>query len=272
MREDSSNLVVKTDTIHGEDTRQGLMIAEAQRLVKEGNNRNLHLRLLGAMAFQVRCPKYNYLTTKLGRILTDVDLAGYGRERGQIEKLMRALGYEDNKTFTALFGHMRMIWDKQPERLHVDIFLDKLEMNHQIPFANRLELESVTIPLADMLLEKMQIVQINEKDVVDTIMLLREHEVGDSDREAVDSSYIAEFLADDWGFYYTVTTNLAKVRELLGKYPELTDQDRADVTGKIDNLLRKIENQKKTTSWKLRARVGTKKKWYNEVEETSTMT
>lgn len=249
-----------------------LMETEAKRIVVAGNARNLHLRLLGAMAFQVHCPKYNFLTVNLGRVLTDLDLAAYGRERGAIEKMMRELGYTDNPLFTGLFGHRRMIWDNKTNGLHVDIFFDKLDMNHEIPFSNRLEIEEFTIPIADMLLEKMQIVQINEKDVIDTIMLLREHAVGDSVPETIDGQHIAKMLAEDWGFYYTVTSNLRKVQELFQKYSQLSQEDRTDLSLKIDTLLKMIESQEKTMSWKLRARIGTKRKWYAEVEETATMT
>jgi hypothetical protein len=259
-----------------EDTHTGttlpdLMKAEAQQIVAEGNARKLHLRLLGAIAFQVHCPKYSFLTAKLGRVLTDLDLAAYGRERGTIEKMMRDLGYSDNPLFTGLFGHRRMVWDKKSNGLHVDIFFDKLVMNHEIPFANRLELEEYTIPLADMVLEKMQIVHINEKDVIDTIMLLREHPVGHSEKEMIDGGYMAKLLSNDWGFYYTVTSNLKKVRELLPKYPELTTEDRTDISDKAGKLLMVIEDEQKSMSWKVRSRLGTKRKWYAEVEEIATM-
>jgi len=145
-------------------------------------------------------------------------------------------------------------------------------MNHVIPFTNRLELEEYTIPLADMLLEKMQIVQINEKDVIDTIMLLREHPIGDSAPETIDGEYVTKVLANDWGFYYTVTSNLRKIQEFIEKYPQLGPDDRSDVSGKVDTLLKLIDGQEKTMSWKLRARIGTKRKWYSDVEETATMT
>ena len=245
-----------------------MMKEEGPRLVREGTKRGLHIRLLGAIAFQHHCPKYNYLTEKLHRQLSDVDFAGYNSERSSIDKMMRGLGYSDQPMVSALFGHQRMIWDNKSSGLHVDIFFDKLEMNHDIPFAGRLELEEMTIPLADMLLEKMQIVHINEKDIVDTIMLLREHSIGDSAApETIDGSYLAKLLSNEWGFYYTVTTNLKNVEDRLNVYPELTEEDRADVSKKIHELLSILDKQPKTLAWKLRARVGPKTKWYKDVED-----
>jgi hypothetical protein len=245
------------------------MKAEGERIVAEGRKRNLHLRLLGAIAFQLHCPKYNFLTAKLRRALSDVDFAAYNSERAEIDKMMREFGYADQPMVTALFGHVRMIWENSSNGMHVDIFFDKLEMNHDINFAGRLELEELTIPLADMLLEKMQIVHINEKDIVDTIMLLREHQVGNAAPETIDARYIAKLLSNEWGFYHTMTMNLKNVEDRLKLYPELAEEDRTNVSNKIHTLLSILENEPKTLAWKLRARVGSKSKWYKDVEDVN---
>jgi len=120
-----------------------------------------------------------------------------------------------------------------------------------------------------MLLEKMQIVQINEKDIIDTIMLLREHGVNGDSPEAVDVQYLARLLSNDWGFYHTVTTNLQKIQDTLSKYAELSAEDRNDIIEKIQKVLKAVEDHPKTLSWKLRAKVGTKNKWYRDVEEVN---
>lgn len=246
------------------------MKAEGRRIVEEGKKRDLHLRLLGAIAFQTHCPKFSFLTTRLNRVLSDVDFAAYGKERDRITKMMRELGYADQPMVTALWGDRRTIWDNASNGMHVDIFFDKLEMNHDVTFEKRLDIDPITISLADMLLEKMQIVHINEKDIVDTTMLLREHEIGEANPESIDALYIAKLLQSDWGFYYTFTTNLNKVRERLPAYQELSDEDRADVVSKIEKLQKIIEDSPKSMGWKVRARVGpSKKKWYRDVEEVT---
>jgi len=117
----------------------------------------------------------------------------------------------------------------------------------------------------------MQIVRINEKDIKDTLALLLEHEMGKSDKETIDVELITKTLSEDWGFYYTVTTNLGKVRTFMDTY-KLTEEDRAVINKKLDTLISAIENQPKSLRWKLRAKVGTKQKWYNEVEEVERAT
>jgi hypothetical protein len=158
---------------------------------------------------------------------------------------------------------------RETPRYVIDVFFDQLNMCHKIDFRNRLEIDFPTMPLAELMLEKMQIVEFTEKDAKDSIMLLREHNVGDKDSETINQGYIARLLSKDWGFYYTVTTNLKKMRDSFvdefGK-DHLSTEDGEDVKKKIDLLLARIEEEPKEMRWKMRARIGTKKLWYQEVE------
>jgi len=152
---------------------------------------------------------------------------------------------------------------------HIDVFYNALEFCHPISFVGRLEIEQYTLPLAELLLEKMQIVQINEKDLIDSIMLLREHPLGDNDLETINTTLITRTLSNDWGFWRTMTGNLKLLDGKLEQYDVLTDQDRSVVHERINDLLQKIETAPKSLRWKMRARIGEKVKWYKDVEELS---
>ena len=105
----------------------------------------------------------------------------------------------------------------------IEVFFDKLEMNHTISFNKRLEADSPTLPLSELLLQKTQIVKINEKDIKDIIVLLRAHDVGKRDNETINLEALAQAgLISDWGFYYTVTTNLQKVKDFTRNNDTLT--------------------------------------------------
>jgi hypothetical protein len=134
-------------------------------------------------------------------------------------------------------------------------------------FVNRLEVEEWTLPLAELILEKMQIVRINEKDLIDTIMLLREHPIGDIDKETINGGLIARTLASDWGFWRTMTANLALVDDKLKHYAKLSTDDRQVVHERIQELQKRIETEPKSGKWKIRARIGERIKWYKDVEE-----
>lgn len=246
--------------------RDELIIKKALNLIESADGKGLYLRVLGAVAFRLHCPKFGHLLGRT-RAITDIDLMAYNKQIGQIEKHLLENGYEMRVTSIASVAARRRIFYDKQNGFSIDIFLDRLEMCHDIDFKGRLELDYPTIPLAEMLLEKLQIVQINEKDVKDVIILLREHEIGDKDEETINAKYIAKLLADDWGFYYTATTNLNKIKSLLDHYKELVENDHKLIEGRIDNLLSVIEKEPKSLSWKMRAKIGTKKQWYRKVEE-----
>lgn len=246
--------------------RDKKIIDNALKLIETANEKGLFLRVLGAIAFRIHCPKFAHLLGKT-RAITDIDFVAYGKQMNQIEKHIVESGYEMRPPSIAALAARRRIFYDRKLGITIDVFFDKLEMCHDIDFRGRLEVDYPTIPLAEMLLEKLQIVQINEKDVKDVIILLREHEIGDSDKEVINAKYIAKLLSKDWGFYYTATTNLKKIKDLLGNYSMLVEADKESIESKIDKLLDIIEKEPKSLSWKLRAKIGTKRIWYRKVEE-----
>jgi hypothetical protein len=149
----------------------------------------------------------------------------------------------------------------------IDFFFNKLVFCHVIPFVDRLEIEPQILPLAELLMEKMQIVKLNEKDLIDTIMLLREHPIGEGDNETINAELIARTLANDWGFWRTMTANLQAFSVEMKHYVKLAEEDRQVVRERIGQLQKRIEAYPKTTRWKLRTSVGERVKWYKDVEE-----
>jgi hypothetical protein len=246
--------------------------AERTRILDALNapeNQHIIMRLIGALAFRTHCPQFGYIQDMLGRKFTDFDFASYPRFFKDIIRVLSELGYQEDKQVTQLFGDRRMIFHDPAFGRHIDVFYNALEFCHLISFIGRLEVEQYTLPLAELLLEKMQIVQINEKDLIDSIMLLREHPLGDTDLETINTTLITRSLSNDWGFWRTMTGNLKLLDEKLGQYAGLPDQDRAIVHERISDLLLQIENAPKGLRWKMRARIGEKVKWYKDVEELS---
>jgi len=240
---------------------------EVRRILQAAEADHLVLRLLGSLAFQTHCPQYGYLQSKLGRAYTDIDFASYNQQAKGIRDMLGRLGYaEDREVFVVTEGG-RAIFENTRTRLHVDIFYGKLDFSHVIPWDGRLEADRPTIPLAELLLEKMQIVKINEKDVIDTIMLLLEHPLGESDDETIHMGRVASLCASDWGLWRTVTMNLGKVGLLAQGYAALEPSFKSRVVGQVEAALKRIEAEPKSMAWRLRARVGDRVKWYKDVDE-----
>jgi len=230
-------------------------------------NRHIVMRLIGALAFRTHCPQFGYLQDALGRVFTDIDFATYTRHIKDVGQLLTELGYEEDRMVTRLFGEGRLLFHDPVFGRHIDIFLDRLDFSHNLPLIGRLEADSPTLPLAELLVEKMQIYQLNEKDVIDTIMLMREHPIGETDTEMINAGVISHLAANDWGLWRTLTDNLLHVIELQETYPQLTDEDRQVVKGRINDLFDRIESQPKTMRWKVRGAIGERVKWYRDVEE-----
>lgn len=248
-------------TIHRDDW----FLEEGARITELARENKIILRLMGGVAIRICSKSFSTFHQALGRELTDLDFAAYGKHRNEVNGFFERLGYLRDRRH-AFYSKSRSAYHK--DNLHVDVFFDNLEMCHTISFKGILELSYPTIPPVELLLEKLQIVEINEKDIKDIITLLRAHNVGDQDGETIDIKPISEILADDWGFWYTVTMNLDKVKHFAAncsKRGVISEIDLNDVTSKIDLISQRIQDAPKSFRWKTRARVGPRRKWYKEV-------
>lgn len=248
-------------------------VEEANQCVKEAAEEGIILRVIGGLAIYLHShgPEDKELSEKLGRlgerVFTDIDFASIGRFREKVFDFFKKRGYDVDPTLHMHYFRKRHIYfgGKVPM---AEVFFDRLDMNHVIEFAKRLEADSPTIPLAELLLAKLQIVRINEKDIKDIVLMLRSHEVGETDDEMVNLNALSQAgLLSDWGFYYTVTTNLKEVQRFTQQSKILTEIDIKRVGDRVGKILGYLESQPKSPKWKLRARVGTRSKWYNDVED-----
>ncbi len=239
----------------------------AANLVEEAQKRGATIRLLGAVAFSLHCPTYSNFQEKAGRHFTDLDFAAYFKDSESTRKTLEKFNFVEDREVAVVYARSRLIYNHPTNGLHIDVFFDKLDFCHPMPWNGLLHIDSPTIPLAELLLEKMQIVQINEKDIIDTIMLTREHPLGDSDQEMINKKRILDLCANDWGWWRTVTMNLNKVIQIARGYTWLMEEDRQVVTGRIQELLAAIDAAPKSLKWKARSKIGDRVKWYNEVHE-----
>jgi hypothetical protein len=240
---------------------------ELKRILKASSDSGIILRVIGSLAFQMHCPKFGYLQAAMGRAYTDIDFAAYRKQAKEIQALLSGLGYKENREVFIVSEGDRSIFERAEIGIHLDVFYEKLAFSHVIYWNNRLKVDNPSIPLAEMLLEKMQIMQINEKDVIDTVMLLLEHPLGDKDHETINIKYVAELCSNDWGLWRTTTMNLDKVRQLAQGYPQLTAEQKEEINSQVKTALARIEQEPKSLAWRLRARVGDRVKWYKDVDD-----
>lgn len=256
---------VKVDQLEKADLSDEYIFNEALRIIEESERRGIILRLIGSTAYVTHCPKHRDLFKEIKRKLTDVDLMTYSTTpHTKLKQLFQGLGYELIKHL-AWHATGRDIFVNK-EKLYVDVFRDVLPYCHKISFIGRLELDNPTISLVDLLLGKLQVVEINEKDLKDMSILLLEHEIGYGDPERIDAGYLAHCWASDWGFYHTGMTNLDKLYNLVVDFGVFNDGDLNIIRARIRELQDSVNKEPKTVKWKVRSMIGTRIRWYEPVE------
>lgn len=253
------------DIYTGKDA--GEFIAEAKKIIAQTATKGAPLRLIGALAFHLHCSEYRHIHQKWGRVFTDTDFVARSEHQQQIIEAYRELGYRDDEMITTLYGSDRLVFDNPETGMHSDIFFDKLDFCHVLQLRDRLAVDDLTIPLAELFLEKMQIVEINEKDLVDTMMLLAEHPVGESDHETINAPIIAKVLAAEWGFWRTVTGNVEKLLALNTKSDLFEIGEKQVIADRTTEIIAYVGKEPKTLAWKMRSKIGDKVKWYKDVDE-----
>lgn len=261
------------------------LLDDAFKIVDTAKQRDVSLRLLGALAISLCSSEFANLHQSLKRLgsatraFTDIDLIGYAKQRVKVREVMEDdLDYVVDQNVLLFRGKERLLYHHPKGLYHLDIFFDRLSFSHEIalgsdPKKGRLQLRYPTITPTDLLLEKLQIHAISQKDLKDIIVLLRAHDLGMTDEgKVINLKHVSSLLANDWGFWKDATTNLHDVITYAEKYRSeslLPEADFANVSVKISQILEAAEKEPKTKNWDARARIGETKQWWNSVEDVS---
>jgi hypothetical protein len=238
------------------------VVAEGERLLGLASDEGVPMRLLGGVAVRLKAPE---LPTPLRREYKDIDFATTKKAAQAADRLLRDAGYEPHVSFNAMHARERGLYFDEANGRQVDLFIHSFRMCHEIPLGDRLDVEDRTVPLAELLLTKLQIIEVNEKDIRDMVLLFHGHPIADHDG-AVNGARIAALCASDWGLWRTITANLERCRSHVDDYA-LPAEDRERITQRFDDVLARIEAEPKTRGWRLRAKVGERKRWYDLPEE-----
>ena len=232
------------------------IIEEARRVTAAAQEEGVALKLTGGLGIYCHAPSAR--GAPLRREYQDLDFVSLSPHRAAVQAFLARMGYEPDTPFNTLQGRQRLrYWDPAHHR-QVDIFLDQIRMCHTIDLRRRFHLPEGVLTPADLLLTKMQIVELNLKDLTDVVALLLDHPVGGEDGEEINATYIAGLLAQDWGFYRTWRLNLDRVQGVLDQFTIPTH----DVRARLTVLWQRIEAHPKPLRWRLRAHIGDRLPWY----------
>jgi hypothetical protein len=240
------------------------IVTEAGRLLAAAAAADVPVRLVGGLAVRAHLP--DGTAPVISREYKDIDLVTLKGRSKAVTTFMTEQGYEADRVFNTTNGHRRLLYYDVPHQRQVDVFVGSFEMCHAIPITERIELHPAAVPLAELLLTKMQIVELNAKDQSDIITLLYHQDVGEGDDGVINAKRVAQLCASDWGLWRTTKMNVERTHQALageGLAPDI----RAVAEPRLERLWEAIEAAPKSSRWKMRNRVGDKVRWYEEPEE-----
>jgi hypothetical protein len=239
---------------------------EMQRIVSEAQKQGIILRLIGGLAIKAHSPNASHRA--LEREYPDIDFVTDKASAKKLTGFLPSMGYSPNRTFNTLSGDRRQLYYDEPRGRQIDVFIGNFEMCHKLPLADRLHLEPLTIPLAELFLSKAQVVELNHKDVLDLLVLLLDHEVGPGDEETINTEIIADLCAKDWGLYTTISITIQKLNDIMERGEvDLEKRQMQTIKKRLMTIQETMDAAGKSVAWKMRAKVGTRVRWYEVVEE-----
>lgn len=236
-------------------------IAEAERVGAAAQAQKLGVKLLGGAGIHLHSPSAHH--PPLRRKYGDLDYVIATKDRKAVLAFFPALGYEANDRFNLMQGDRRLYFFDATNGKQVDVFIDVIRMSHVIDLRGRLGHNGPCASPADLLLSKLQIYEVNRKDLVDLTALVLDHPIASGDDEAIDAAYVAKLAAEEWGLYRTLQINIDKLRHTVREL----DVDQGLVLGRLDELWSAVEAQSKPLKWRMRAQVGDRMRWYELPEE-----
>jgi hypothetical protein len=239
------------------------VVAEARRLIAAGEVAQVTLRALGGVAVHLQSPDEGPL---LPRPYQDIDLVTTKDKRRGTEQLIVSAGYIGDEMFNTLHGARRMLFYDDANHRKLDVFVGQFSMCHVIPIADRLNRDKLTVPLAELLLTKLQVVELTERDQGDIYNLIYHHALSRDGSGGIEIDIIAALCAKDWGLWRTTKQTVERSVANLPKY-KVSAEAAAVITERLAELWRGIDDAPKTTGWRLRSRVGDRLRWYEEPEE-----
>jgi len=236
-------------------------IAEAERIASAARVARVGIKLMGGAGIHLCSPSANRAPLK--RKYGDLDYAMPKRDRKAVLAFFPSLGYEADERFNLMQGDRRLYFFDNEHGRQVDVFIDSIRMSHVIDLRDRLDHEGPCCSPSDLLLSKLQIFEMNRKDLVDLTALLLDHPIASNDIETIDAAYIARLTAEDWRLYHALEVNIEKLLAILNDL----EVDRDLVRSRLDEIWKAVEAQSKPLKWKLRAQVGERVSWYELPEE-----
>jgi len=235
---------------------------ESNRILEVSKRRKAVLRLVGGLAINKHCTVHDFCDRSHG----DLDFVGLSSQYESIVEVMKEAGYNEVTSMTFSTGGSRLLFERPGMTDHIDVFMDRMDIEHVLNLKDRLNIDEDTVSISDLLLLKLTITRLNEKDIRDIITMVKDLQIGDNDsRGTINVPYIAGLCAKTWGLHHDVTASLSRTLDFLSGY-SLPVEESSMVAERLERILNAILGRPKTLKWKLRALLGERIPWRREIE------
>ena len=241
--------------------------AEAVRIVSEAGEAGVTLRVIGSAGIRLHCRAPGEVMDLLGRPAKDIDFVVPEKHRKGMRRYLESRGYVADRDLLIAMEGTRYSFTHAANGTEVDVFVERLNFCHTIEIRSRLHQHPITLPVEELMLSKLQIIEMTLTDVMDVGVILATHRVGGGGLEAIDGAHIARLLAGDWGFHHTATRNLRRIADLVGSTVDIGPAENAQIQEGARRLLEVIDAEPKSTRWRLRDKIGERKQWWQDVDE-----
>jgi len=242
---------------------------EAVEVVIGAGEANVTLRVVGSGGIRLHCAAPGEAMDRLARPAKDIDFIVPKEDRKGMRRFLESRGYVVDRDLLVAMEGMRYSFGHPETKIEIDVFVERLQFNHTIEVRHRLDRHRLTIPLEELLLQKLQIVNLTATDILDLAVLLGTHRVAPEPAggEEIDATHIAALLAKDWGFHHTAVRNLQRLRAATGAAVDMGQEVNGSILDRVDLLLHIIDKQPKSIAWRVRAKVGERMQWWEDVDE-----
>jgi hypothetical protein len=240
------------------------LLQEGPQLVRDAEQNGLTARLLGGVAIRVLLGDLFDLV--FARPLHDIDLFARKRDSRKLAALITERGWQPEREFNALNGARRLLFEDPNSAAQIDVFVEAFEMCHSLPLTDGLREPGLTLPGTELLMTKLQIVHFNEKDREDCYALFNGCTLGSDGPTTIDPARIAHLTGHDWGLQHTFELNLGRLSSDLASR-SLTTASTKTIADGIAAVSNALEAEPKSRGWRMRAKLGERKQWYQEPEE-----
>jgi hypothetical protein len=238
---------------------------EAARVISCAGDAGVGVWLLGGLAVDFQLPADT--PALFPREYKDIDFAVLSGSRKATTALFTDLGYTPAMQFNLVNGHRRLLFHDDALGRQIDVFVGEFTMCHEIPLSGRLLPGTPTLPLAELLMTKLQVVKLNDKDQRDILNLLYHRCLSPGNDAGIDADRIGALCAVDWGLWRTTTLNLERSATAVETADGLRAAQRSLLLERIEAVTQAVQDAPKSRRWRIRARVGDRVQWYEEPEE-----